>query len=90
MADTYEGPVRIYGDDGILLTGGVAALESDPDLGNWRGVVQTLNGTAVAGKALVAYLETNDGRRGRAQLVPQGVVGEKATSAVTGLGDQPF
>lgn len=90
MADTYQGPVRIFGEDGILLTGGVASLESDPDMGNWRGVVQTLNGTAVAGKALVAYIETAEGRRGRAQLVPQGVVGEKATSTVTGLGEQPF
>lgn len=90
MAEAYEGPVRIYGADGILLTGGVAALETDPDMGNWRGVVQTLNGTAVAGKALVAYLETTDGRRGKAQLVPQGVVGERATSTVTGLSEQPF
>ena len=90
MADSYEGPVRIFGEDGILLTGGVAALEIDPDMGNWKGVVQTLNGTAVAGKALVTYLETTDGRRGKAQLVPQGVVGEKATSMVTGLGGQPF
>lgn len=90
MADTYEGPVRIFGADGILLTGGVAALESDPEMGNWRGVVQTLNGTAVAGKALVAFLETSEGRRGRAQLVPQGVIGERATSMVTGLGEQPF
>ena len=90
MAETYEGPVRIYGEDGIFLTGGVAALETDPEMGNWKGVLQTLNGTAVAGKALVTYLEIPEGGRGKAQLVPQGVVGEKATSMVTGLGDQPF
>ena len=69
--------MRIYGEDGILLTGGVAALEIDPEMGNWKGLVQTLNGTAVAGKALVTFL-------------PQGVVGDRATSKVTGLGDQPF
>ncbi len=90
MADSYEGPVRIYGQDGILLTGGVAALKTDPEMGNWTGVVQTLDGTAVAGKALVTFLEIPEGRKGKAQLVPQGVVGEKATSLVTGLGEQPF
>lgn len=90
MADSYEGPVRIYGQDGIFLTGGVAALETDHDMGSWKGVVQALNGTAVAGKALVVELEIPEGGRGRAQLVPQGVVGEKATSMVTGLGEQPF
>lgn len=90
MADTYEGPVRIYGEDEIFLTGGVAALEVDPEMGNWKGVLQTLNGTAVAGKALVTYVEIPGGPRGKAQLVPQGVVGEKATSLVTGLGEKPF
>ncbi len=90
MADSYEGPVRIYGEDGIFLTAGVAALETDLEMGKWKGVLQTLNGTAVAGKALVTYIEIPEGDRGKAQLVPQGVVGEKATSMVTGLGDQPF
>lgn len=90
MADSYEGPVRIYGQDGIFLTGGVAALETDREMGSWKGVVQTLTGTAVAGKALVVQLEIPEGGRGKAQLVPQGVVGEKATSMVTGLGEQPF
>jgi hypothetical protein len=52
--------------------------------------VQTLRGTAVAGKALVVELEIPGGGRGRAQLTPQGEVGEKATSAVTGLGNPPF
>lgn len=90
MADSYEGPVRIYGEDGIFLTGGVAALETDLEMGNWKGVLQTLNGAAVAGKALVTYIEIPERGRGKAQLVPQGVVGEKATSMVTGLGDKPF
>lgn len=90
MADSYEGPVRISGNDGIFLTGGVASLETDPEMGSWKGVVQTLNGTAVAGKALVVHLEIPGGGKAKAQLIPQGVVGEKATSMVTGLGDQPF
>ena len=90
MADSYEGPVRIYGEDGILLTAGVAALETDEEMGNWKGVLQTLDGTAVAGKALVTFIEIPDGSRGLAQLVPQGVVGDRATSMVTGLGNQPF
>lgn len=92
MADAYEGPVRIYGQDGTFLTGGVAALETDPEMGSWKGVLQTLNGAAVAGKALVVELEipADEARRGRAQLIPQGVVGDKATSMVTGLGEQPF
>lgn len=90
MADSYEGPVRIYGQDGIFLTGGVAALETDHEMGSWKGVLQTLNGTAVAGKALVVHLEIPGQGKAKAQLVPQGVVGEKATSMVTGLGEQPF
>lgn len=91
MADTYEGPVRIMGgDDGILLTTGQAALELDTDMESWRGVLQTLKGTGVAGKALVVELQIPDGGRGRAQLVPSGEVGEYAQSTVTGLGDPPF
>ena len=90
MADNYSGPIRIHGSDGILLTTGAASLESDPDMGSWKGVIQTLRGTAVAGKALVVELEIPAGRRGRAQLTPQGEAGENATSVVTGLGEQPF
>ncbi|HWB88344.1 MAG TPA: hypothetical protein VG872_03950 [Acidimicrobiia bacterium] len=90
MAESYEGAVRILGDDGILLTTGIASLETDHELGTWKGVLQTLNGTAVAGKALVVNIEIPDQGTGKAQLVPQGVVGEKATSMVTGLGPQPF
>lgn len=90
MADSYEGPIRIMGGDGILLTTGQAALETDTEMGNWRGVVQTLAGTAVAGKALVVELEIPDGGRGRAQLIPLRVVENRAQSAVTGFGEPPF
>lgn len=90
MADGYTGPVRISGQDGVLLTTGAAALESDPDMGSWKGVVQTLRGTAVAGKALVVHIEIPDGGRGRAQLTPDGESGDRATSRVVGLGAPPF
>lgn len=90
MADSYEGPVRILGGDGILLTTGQANLETDPDMGNWRGVIQTLRGTAVAGKALVVELEIPEGDRARAQLTPLREVEDRAQSTVTGLGPQPF
>jgi hypothetical protein len=90
MPDSYEGPVRIMGGDGILLTTGQAALELDPELGNWKGVVQTLRGTGVAGKALMVELEIPDGGRARAQLTPRGEVGERSQSTVTGFGKPPF
>lgn len=90
MADEYKGPVRIFGDDGILLTTGAAALETDPDMGTWKGIVQTLRGAAVAGKALVVQLEIPGNGIGRAQLTPQGETGERASSLVVGLGSQPF
>lgn len=90
MADSYEGPIRIMGGDGILLTTGLAALETDIELGSWKGVVQTLRGTGVAGKALIVELEIPDNGRGRAQLTPRSVVGEYAQSAVTGFGQPPF
>ncbi len=78
------------GDDGVLLTTGVASLETDSAMGSWKGALQTLIGTGVAGKALVVEIEIPGGARGRAQLTPHSEVGEKATSAVIGLGDQPF
>jgi hypothetical protein len=65
-------------------------------------MVQTLSGTAVAGKALVVEIEIPGEGKGRAQLTPVGTplgtpsgtpddeMGEKATSAVVGLGRQPF
>lgn len=90
MADSYQGAVHIYGEDGILLTTGVAALEPDADMGTWKGVVQTLRGTAVAGKALVITLKIPNGESAKAQLTPMGEVGERASSSVVGLGPQPF
>jgi len=90
MADSYEGPIRISGGDGILLTTGQAALKTDPDMGSWSGIVQTLRGTAVAGKALVVELEIPDGGKGRAQLTPHVEVGDRAQSRVAGLGSPPF
>lgn len=78
------------GGDGILLTTGQANLETDTELGNWKGVIQTLRGTAVAGKALVVELEIPDGGRARAQLTPLREVDEWAQSTVTGFGQPPF
>lgn len=90
MPGSFEGPVRIMGSDGILLTTGQAALEIDAEKGNWTGVVQTLRGTAVAGKALIVELEIADGGRARAQLTPLREVGDHAQSSVTGFGEPPF
>ena len=90
MAETYTGPIRIMGGDGILLTTGAASLEADDEMGNWTGLVQTLRGTGVAGKALIVELEIPDGGRARAQLTPAGEAGEKATSQVVGFGEPPF
>ena len=90
MADSYSGGVRIYGQDGVFLTTGVAALEPDDATNGWKGIVQTLRGTAVAGKALVVDIELPEGGRGHAQLIPQGEVGERYSSEVRGLGAAPF
>ena len=90
MSGSYEGPIRIRGGDGILLTTGQALLETDPEFGSWKGIVQTLRGTAVAGKALVVELEVPDGWTARAQLTPRGEVGDRAQSSVTGFGAAPF
>ncbi len=90
MAGSYTGPVRIYGDDGILLTTGTASLEVDSDMATWQGSLQTLKGTGVAGKALVVTIEIPDGEGGLAQLTPAGEVGEMANSSVSGLGPRPF
>jgi hypothetical protein len=90
MADTYQGPVRVLGGDGILLTTGLATLETDPDMGNWRGSLETLRGTGVAGKALVVELEIPGGSTGRAQLTPVSEAGDRATSTLVGFGTQPF
>jgi len=90
VSGSYEGPIRIMGGDGILLTTGQALLETDHEHGNWTGILQTLRGTAVAGKALVVELEVPDGWRARAQLTPRGEVGDRAQSNVTGFGAPPF
>lgn len=91
MADSYNGPVRISGQDGVLLTTGAASLEIDAEMGNWKGVVQTLRGTAVANKALVVEIAIPDGGSARAQLTPQGDVGtDRFSSEVTGFGRPPF
>jgi hypothetical protein len=52
--------------------------------------LQTLRGTAVAGKALVVALEIPESGKGKAQLTPIGENGEMSVSAVVGLGPQPF
>ncbi len=90
MSDSYQGPIRVLLPDGALLTTGVAALESDGERGSWKGLLQTLRGTGVAGKALVVKLEIPDGGTGDAQLIPAGEVGERATSSVDGFGPPPF
>jgi hypothetical protein len=82
----YHGPVRITGSDGILLTTGSVDLEPDPETAGWSGQLQTLRGTAVAGKALVVELEIPGDGRGWAQLTPDGQNGEYAVSKVTGIG----
>jgi len=86
MADSFSGPVRVLGDDGILLTTGSASLVADDEMGGWRGTLETLLGTAVAGKALVVELEIPGNGRGRAQLTPEGLNGDKAISQVVSLG----
>ncbi len=90
MADSYEGPVRIMGGDGILLGTGAAALETDTEHGNWKGIVQTLRGTAVAGKALIVELEIPHGGKARAQLTPLRNIDDRSQSTVTGFGTPPF
>ena len=89
MAESFTGPVRVLGDDGILLTTGLANLVTDAGMGGWRGTLETLQGTAVAGKALVVELEIPGDGRGRAQLTPNGVNGDRAVSEVVSLGP-PF
>jgi hypothetical protein len=89
MSELYEGPVRVLAPDGAVLTTGRVALETDDEHGNWTGVLETLDHTAVAGKALVVMIETLDGIRGDAQLVPAGEEGDRAYSEVVGLGAAP-
>lgn len=90
MADSFQGPVRVMGGDGILLTTGSATLASDPEMGGWTGTLETLKGTGVAGKALVVEIEIPGNGRGRAQLTPDTVNGDMAISQVVGLEPQFF
>ncbi len=91
MSDGYQGPVRILGSDGVLLTTGRVSLEADTEHGNWTGVLETLNNTAVAGKALMVILETLEGNRGSAQLIPVSESDDRAISRVVGIGKtRPF
>lgn len=91
MAEQYEGPIRVLTSDGVLLTTGRVALRDDPQHGNWVGVLETLDHTAVAGKALVVVLETPEGKTGTAQLVPGPEVGDRARSEIVGIGtNRPF
>ncbi|MFQ5523421.1 MAG: hypothetical protein ACE5F5_07570 [Acidimicrobiia bacterium] len=85
MADAYAGPVRIYGQDGVLLTVGMVNLQPASDLGHLHGVLQVLRGSAVEGKALVVELETPAGERIRVQLLPHSANGEHALSEVREL-----
>ncbi|HKY48608.1 MAG TPA: hypothetical protein VJQ79_11580 [Acidimicrobiia bacterium] len=88
-ASPYSGPVRILDTTGNLLAIGIASLEDDEANLSWRGTLELMAGTGVAGKALVVDLEI-DGRRGRAQLLPVDNKGETARSRVVGLGQSPL
>ena len=85
----YSGAVRILDPNGVLLAVGTAALEDDPEAATWKGELTVLDGTGVAGKALVVELEIGD-LRSRAQLIPERVAGDNAISSVVGLGPAPF
>ncbi len=78
----YSGPVRIE-VNGALLTVGTASVDDDAD-GGWGGELSVLNGTGVAGKALVVDLVMGD-LSARAQLIPERVEGETAISRVVGI-----
>ncbi len=74
MSDGYQGPVRILGSDGVLLTTGRVSLEADTEHGNWTGVLETL-----------------EGNRGDAQLIPVSENDDRALSRVVGIGPtRPF
>jgi hypothetical protein len=80
----YSGLVRIFLPDGALLTVGTIEVDDDLEQGTWVGTLSVLNGTGVAGKALVVDLVMGD-QKGRAQLIPEAVNGEMAISRVIGL-----
>ena len=80
----YSGPVRIHDTSGFLLTVGSIDVKDDDEQGTWVGTLSVLDGTGVAGKALVVDLMMGD-QKGRAQLIPESVDGDMATSRVIGL-----
>jgi hypothetical protein len=80
----YSGLVRIFLPDGALLTVGTIEVDDDLEQGTWVGTLSVLNGTGVAGKALVVDLVMGD-QKGRAQLIPEAVNGDMAISRVIGL-----
>jgi hypothetical protein len=85
----HSGPVRILDTDGYLLTVGIAEIEPDEETGGWRGTLEVIGGTAVAGKALVVDLDMN-GNMGRAQLIPIDDDGKTAHSKIAGLSPLPW
>jgi hypothetical protein len=88
-ATLYSGPVRILDTAGNLLAIGTTELEKDPENHIWRGTLEVMAGTGVAGKALVVDLEA-DGRTVRAQLLPTDNKGVSAHSRVIGLEPEPI
>ena len=88
-ASSYSGPVRILDMSSVLLGVGTATLEPAEDGGTWTGTLEVMTGSAVAGKALVVFIEI-EGRRAMAQLVPTDNKGESAHSRVIGLGPSLF
>lgn len=80
----YSGLVRIHLPEGALLTVGTIEVEDAPETGSWEGTLSVLDGTGVAGKALVVDLIMGD-MKGRAQLIPAGVSADLAISRVIGL-----
>lgn len=85
----YSRIVRILDENGVLLAVGTADLAQDPELDTWRGELEVVAGTGVAGKALVVQIEA-DGRQGRAQLQPIDNRENYAHSRIVGLGPWPF
>jgi hypothetical protein len=81
---SFSGLVHIFDINGFLLTVGTAEIADDLDLGTWTGTLSVIDGTGVAGKALVVDLDM-DGVKGRAQLIPKSVTGDMATSRIIGL-----
>ena len=89
VATSYSGPVRIFDTHGNLLAVGTSNLEEDEEGHSWKGTIEVMAGTGVAGKALVVDIEA-DGRKGRAQMIPVDNVGDVAHLRIVGLGPRPF